>query len=336
MRTRQRLATTAGVLGTIGVLAGGLTATAQAQDNQSTRAECTPHALPVPAGTGKDVSVDLMGVDPSGRYVLGQIWSADPDGQGWLWADGEFETKLAGLEPPHPDGWNEFRDVNGSGVVVGVMAPGNDGWTPWKYENGTYTKLPGANDVEAINENGDILGTEANQRTVAWLGGTPGNRVDMKGMIVGNDISEATTVVGYDHDDTSAETPYYWPDPNSAPRELDNPAGVEASIPSDIAGDWVVGSDRTNDDGGGVLWNLADGTAERLPYYPSSVNGDGDIGTDGTIHRADGSTLELPAPDGSVSSTPYVHTVTGRGSKYAAVGEYEIRADVYRPVAWTC
>lgn len=284
--------------------------------------------MPVPNDVGTDTSVRVADTDPSGRYVLGYISGPyDGDERGLLWVDGELQTRLAGAHASEPDTHVNFSQVNSSGVVVGVTEIGNADSKPWKYENGETTTLPGANWLLDINENGDILGTISNERTMVWVGGAPDERHELRGDATGTGMSDQGVVVGGDGGG------HYWPDLNSTPQALENPAGVESAYPWDVAGDWAIG--YSNDgSAAGVRWNLADGTVEGLPYGVHSVNSDGDVVTSDALHRTDGSTFELPAPDGS--NTTSVVEITERGTDVVSAGSYEISDNIERPLTWTC
>lgn len=337
---KKRFGLGVGVLGAAGMLAAVLPTAVPAVAGQEqpeparpdSRAACTPQQLPVPADINPAAHVSVMDTDPSGRYVLGA--EAGDGGAGLLWVDGELEAKLVG--PPNSAGMNDLRAVNSAGVVLGESY-GAD-WYVWTYQDGEYTTLPGKYNARDINENGDVLGTRYAESTIVWPADAPGDGVTLPGgQDVGADISDEGVVIG--PDDPYIEgydgKAYYWTDWESEPQILEHPAGVREALATGIAGDWVIGY-ANNDTDTGIRWNLAEGTVEKLPYYPSAVNSAGDIGTGGTIHRADGTALELPSPSDGADAV--ANTVSEPGSTNVAAGTYDPAGNDTgrRPVTWTC
>jgi hypothetical protein len=115
--------------------------------------DCEATEVELPAGR---VSAELFGIDPDGRYMVGD--ATGPDGTGpVLWRDGI----------PEPlDGITQWIAVNRSGVVVGVDAPNGDGRPRHAYvlRDGAVHRLAVPEGYSAavptvITDDGDIFGT---------------------------------------------------------------------------------------------------------------------------------------------------------------------------------
>lgn len=230
---------------------------------------------------------------------------------------------------------------------------GSDTLRSWIYEDGTYTflrSLPGDKNVavEAINDGGDIVGRsskDGSSTAVIWpaddrsprpLSGPAGlerPRVSA--------ISNSGGIVGSASEPGGYAQPVYWPDPNAEGKPLEGSEQTGSAV--DVAGRWAVGNLR----GSGTRWDLRDGTQADVANdrYVKAVNSAGDVGSVGQsagdagamIHRPDGSTLELLAPDGG-TTTANVKVVFERGADHTAAGEYSDDEDnsPRRPVLWTC
>lgn len=314
----------------------GTAVSAHASSPAEQSGQCEVETLELP-GDLSDVSV--VGADPTGRYIVGSGRRANESEAHLLWTDGAVQ-ELSG--PSYNDDYAIWLEaVNSSGVVVGNTQVGNDSIDPWSYEAGSYTDLRNetAGDWAVdINVDGDVVGFGWNGTTgeipMVWPADDYANpqEIPSPAGVVVRAISDSGAIIGYEEAGDGQSYPYYWADATSEGERLELPAGVESASALDIAGDWAVGSF----DQGGIRWNLRDGSVEPLPGKATLVNSAGDAGgVGGKIYRADGSTVELPLPDGETGSVD-VAAVFDRDADSAAAGTFEDEAGNTRPVVWTC
>jgi hypothetical protein len=213
---------------------------------------CAVRALTLPAGV---VPYDVRGVDPSGRYIIGDTFDVHHDSSpvSILWDNGVPTVIPVG-------GTNSFSyAVNVHGVVVGTgehKVDGSDAF-PWIYREGKVKVLPKPpgypNFVEpdAINASGDVSGTATDPTfndivAVLWPAdaGTvrvlptpklPGTSVRVQAAGVADDGS----VVGTVGDDNHA-VPYRW-DASGHGDVLEMPAGATDGWVAGARGLWAYG-----------------------------------------------------------------------------------------------
>lgn len=204
---------------------------------------CAVEPLPVP---GRHPMSLVTGADPSGRFLLGR--SYPPKGTGsypiLIWDNG----KATVVKVPGDD--QSLTDATSTGTVVG------SGWSakgplPYLVRDGQVTRLKsnGVAQARAINEAGQIVGSQGDRRPVIWpsvdaapvelrLPG-PGWRGEAI------DIDEDGTVVGVvTADGGSTEQAQIWY-PDGTGKLLDRPEvngeRVASFRPQTIRNGWVTG-----------------------------------------------------------------------------------------------
>jgi hypothetical protein len=118
-----------------------------------TSLSCVEALLPVPKAGQQGL---VTGADPSGRFILGRVYSGGHPTQAAIWHDGTLTTV------PIPGSDAELNDITSDGVAVGASFLTNDVSTAWIYANGHLSKLAGpvGSSAVAISEQGTIAGTE--------------------------------------------------------------------------------------------------------------------------------------------------------------------------------
>jgi hypothetical protein len=270
-------------------------------------------------------------VDPSGRYVVGDIGSGQEDGRPVLWA-GDAVTVL-------PPGAEYAAAVNSAGVVVGTDGDGKG----WVYHDGTLRTLktpPGYSRVlvHDVNDQGTAVGYAIGSadvpRAVAWSVTRPQEvRFVSAPDSVAAAIVEDGTIVG-----RQGGRPVRWA-PSGEMTPLALPEGRTTAGVEEAHGGWAVGSVAGEKVDGAtrmlpVLWNLASGAVTMVPDNGlAGVAANGDLLTGGV-------NPEVVSPDGGRRRLP-----TGGPGDYSANaisddGMVVVGAvwhqDVYRPVVWRC
>ncbi|WP_329107245.1 hypothetical protein OG792_03460 [Micromonospora sp. NBC_01699] len=280
------------------VVTGGA---AQPEEPPLQPAVCTPHQLPLP---GPAVSSEVLGGDPSGRYLVGM--ATDKLGQSYVvrWDRGQLTTLKVPIYQPAHLVVNARGDVAGDGYLRETKRT-----TAWVYRDDQFTQLPTGGGVPVavvgINERGDVLGTiqggtvapsphpsdipagkfarTYGTRPVIW----PASSVDDVRALANPPGASIVSVVGIDDDGTAVGTSTAKPvtifgnqsadllnvgarglvwAPDGTVRELAAPPGYgpEVAIQS-IRNGWVIGSYRSPSDGTVTArWNLRTGDVRPL------------------------------------------------------------------------
>ncbi|MGI5520083.1 hypothetical protein ACQEUX_03935 [Micromonospora sp. CA-259024] len=352
-RQRRRI----GGITAVTVVAGLAVVGAVQLDGTTSRpAPAVPVLAPSPAGTAPTAPVAPINceaswlsrpvggsvavanrVDPTGRYIVGDIGTGQEDGRVVRWADGQASVLPAGAR--------HAAAVNAGGDVVGTNGDG----TGWVYRDGKLRFLatpPGyqAVLVHAVNGRGDIAGTASgagdSRQAVLWSADRPQEfRLVGQPGSAATGITEDGTVVG-----AMGELPYRWT-PQGTGAALAVPDGYPRASVDSARGEWAIGMVPGAQRGGGVQmlpvrWNLTTGAVSLLPFPGASgIAGNGDLLV------GDGAPLVV-APDGTSRRLPGRPEVraTGAGTYMAngisddgltVVGAvYENQA--YRPLVWRC
>ncbi|WFE99989.1 hypothetical protein [Micromonospora sp. WMMD964] len=295
---------------------------------------CAASWLPQPIGGPIAVA---NGVDPTGRYIVGDIGTGAEDGRVVLWADGE-----ATVLPP---GARHAAAVNARGDVVGTGGNG----VGWVYRAGKLrflTTPPGYHAVlvQAVNGRGDIVGTARGAReshqAVLWSADRPQDyRLVGRPGSAATAVTEDGSVVG-----AIGDLPYRWT-PGGTAVALAVPDGFPRASVEAARGGWAVGMvpGERQDDAVRMLpvrWDLTTGAVSLLPFPGiRGVSGTGEVLAD------DGAPL-LVAPDGTSRRLPGRPEVRAdEAGTYSANGisddamtvvgaVYEKKA--YRPLVWRC
>jgi hypothetical protein len=285
---------------------------------------CAMTALPVPSGL-KDVQV--AGVDPTGRYIVGNATRGD----NWkpvLWTGGKAQA-LPVLGPAM-----QLTGVNAHGVVVGLIGIGNE--LTFRYQDGKYTrlKMPAGSwhtyPQPAINTAGDIVvnaepaGNSGGEGSIVllWAAGTTvAKKVPLPVGANVMAILDDGTLVGALYRKGEAIAAYTW-DQQGHGTKLATPKG-QTSAAYAARGDWATGglwpAMST------ARWNLRTGQLAALPdpagaAVPNNlgvgeqVNANGWVVASGyAVH--DGGGAELTVPKGQKGSAVAVsddNLVVGR------------------------
>jgi uncharacterized membrane protein len=115
----------------------------------------TPHA-------GQQALV--TGADPSGRFIVGRVYSGGHPTQVAMWDNGKLHT----LTIPGEDA--TLEDVNSAGVAVGDSYPSGTVSAGWIYANATLSRLPGSEGASpvAINDQGTIVGGQTRDGALGY------------------------------------------------------------------------------------------------------------------------------------------------------------------------
>jgi hypothetical protein len=271
---------------------------------RSTTGVCVAHPLALPSGVKR---VRVSGVDPTGRYIVGQ-----EDGKqfrGIMWTDG----KPAIL--PISEYAVEVDAVNEHGVATGI-ATDKAGKVEYvfRYAAGKVTKLtnvPGythAFPTPVINATGDIVvnaeppGSSEGADSIAMIwkaGSTVAERIPLKATDNVMAITDDGTLVGAHYTNSMADGAAAWT-PSGQETVLQHPAGTTAAAYA-ARGDWATGGvwpGPGREPTGAPLWNIRTGALKMLPGgVASAVNSSGLVITeDFQLVRADGPAPQLPAP----------------------------------------
>ncbi|MEU8613202.1 hypothetical protein AB0C29_34990, partial [Actinoplanes sp. NPDC048791] len=274
---------------------------------------CAATRLPVPAGM---TTVQPAGVDPGGRYVLGnEVRSSELDtpegktagiaaGRVLLWTDGQPQVL------PQVRDWVTASAVNADGVVAAIAGP-RDKWadTVVRYTDGVPEKLtppPGRwTFTEAkINATGDILVNADRESTdhrtdavLLWkVGARTATKLPLPAYADGKGLTDDGTIVGQIISGNGETlTSYTW-NQRGKGRALKAPAGQQATV-SNVRNGWATGNLWPSGEVG--RWNLRTGEVTRLPVGSpaNGINDKGWIASNGTVLRND-TNVELGLADG--------------------------------------
>ncbi|MET8352117.1 hypothetical protein [Micromonospora sp. NPDC005206] len=354
---RRRQRRRVGGIAVVSVLAGlGVVGAVQLTGAAGGPAPTTPALADSPAGTRStapvapvtceaswlpqpiDGSVAVAnGVDPTGRYIVGDIGTGREDGRVVRWTDGR-----AGVLPA---GARHAAAVNADGVVVGTNGDG----TGWVYRDGKLRLLatpPGYHAVlvHAVNGRGDIAGTASgagdSHHAVLWsvdrpqayrLVGRPGSTA--------TGITEDGTVVG-----AMGQLPYRWT-PQGRGAALAVPDGYPRASVDSAHGEWAIGMVPGGQQGGAVQmlpvrWNLTTGAVSLLPFPGAAgIAGNGDLLVgDGAplVVAPDGTSRRLPGRPEVRATEAGTYTANGISDDGLTVVGAVYENQVYRPLVWRC
>jgi len=285
---------------------------------------CGATSLPVPAGM---TAVQPAGVDPSGRYVIGNDLRASDrstpegkvagvgDSRPILWTDGQPQVL------PKLGDWVSVSAVNAGGVVAALAGTKDNGSdSVLRYTGGVPEKLnppPGkwTFSQAMINAKGDVLANAgrpgSDDRTDAVLlwkaGSRTATKLPLPAYAEARSITGDGTIVGFVISATGHATSYAW-DQQGKARELTTPAGQQGTVTA-ARGDWATGNLWPS--GAVARWNLRTGKATELPVDApaNGINNAGWITSSGTVLRTDAN-VEL-APANAVKGEPMAISDTG-------------------------
>ncbi|WP_433087911.1 hypothetical protein ACQP1P_18470 [Dactylosporangium sp. CA-052675] len=283
---------------------------------------CVVDVLDLPSGTAGGVTA--VGIDPSGRYVIGLTGQRDAP-RAVLWID---DAAAVLPEPFTP------QAVNPSGLVVGFTGPDRHGFEaqqrPVAYDGTRLLQLPlpgGASGgaAYAVNTHGDVLGTVA-RADGTWLavrwrttGGTA--IVTTVASASGLGLTDDGIAVGFDQ---GARRALRWT-ADGATTALPLPRGAESATATAAAGEWAAGdvtapvSDSKGDDTHtAARWNLRTGAVEAITGLSGRrVSATGVVaGTTGSGAPAlwrDGEVRTLPLPGGAAPAGSTLSGITADG-----------------------
>jgi hypothetical protein len=295
----------------------------------------------------------VTGGDPSGRYLVGQIYGSKKPVV--VWKDGRIDTR-----PAVPGTANRaLRDLNTAGVGVATSNDAHDRQRSYVYRDGRFTKLPGGeSDAVAINDAGAIAGTLGADRPALWPSPTaapvalklpPGASI---GGVYG--IDEDGTVLGGVGQPATDLTGYLWL-PDGAGRRMPLPTvdGKAANFfwPESISDGWVAGRAVLDADDGSrrfawYRYRVATNRYEPLPDragMPARVAANGwvaGVGGDGNVEDisarvtvfSDAGVLTLPK-----YRTDREYTVTSYSADGLVIGGSSAAPGlVNRALMWRC
>jgi hypothetical protein len=252
-------------------------------DEPSPPAACTIERLPEQPGWPLSL---VTGADRTGRYIVGRGYPADPFSDlnrfPVMWFNGEPTL----IDVPGID--QTLADVNASGAAVGFSYDplSWDPLTPWIYQDGEVTALPGvaAGNAMGINDRGDIAGNRwvGNRGPVWWPAGAdapvdlpvPDGAVGAEA----SDIDDDGTIAGYYTDAEFVDRGYAWlPDGTNVEITLP-PEHGPSSLAFDIRNGWVIGITSGPEGFVGFRWHLPTGDVQTFPQFdvrPDAVNAAG-------------------------------------------------------------
>ncbi|MGK5673365.1 hypothetical protein ACSNOB_11065 [Micromonospora sp. URMC 106] len=352
-RQRRRL----GGITAVSVLAGlGVVGAVQLGGAASRPAPATPALAASPAATVSAAPVSPVtceaswlpqpidgpvavanGVDPTGRYIVGEIGTGQEDGRVVLWTDGRARVLPAGAR--------HAAAVNAGGVVVGTNGDG----TGWVYRDGELRFLatpPGyqAVLVHAVNGRGDIVGTARgagdSHHAVLWSADRPQeHRLVGQSGSAATGITEDGTVVG-----AMGQLPYRWT-PQGIGAALAVPDGYPRASVDSAHGEWAIGMVPGAQQNGAVQmlpvrWNLTTGAVGLLPFPGvTAIAGNGDLlvgGSEPLVVAPDGTSRRLPGRPDVRATEAGTYTVNGISDDGLTVVGAVYENQVYRPLVWHC
>lgn len=279
--------------------------------------------------------------DPSGRWLVGTVWTEDGATHAVAWRDGKLR------EPEVPVGPATFEGVTRSGDIAG-WAPGEDGATAFALIDDEYVALAspeGARHTYAGAINGDRIAGHAELLSgpsvpVVWMRSNPADPIVLElppgysGFVVGMTPSGEVLVDAFDPSFVGAAfvfSPTLERRELVAPPEIEQPFHLSAAARG-YAAAWVESGVQV------LRFDLETGVATVLdaPVLVGSVNADGTLG--GNRHDTQGpalvrgdSTKDLP------TVAPYSYgTVTAISSSGALAGTSEAPGGTFAAVTWTC
>ncbi|WP_067500962.1 hypothetical protein [Actinoplanes sp. TFC3] len=280
---------------------------------------CPGTSLPIPDGMG---AVQPAGVDPSGRYVLGNNASnsmkSTPEGkvsgvaasQVILWTDGQPQVL------PMVRDWVLSSAVNADGVVAAVAGPKDKGAdTVVRYTNGMPEMFPSPAGkwefrLASINAAGDVLvnayrpgGGLGADAVLLWKAGSAAQKLPLPAKAEGMSLLDDGSIVGRIISNKGGKvTSYVW-DQQGTGQALQTPAGQDGSVFS-ARGDWAAGNVSPS---GVARWNLKTGDLRELKIGApaNGINASGWIAANGTVLRDDAN-VELGLADGKRGDPMYV------------------------------
>ncbi|SCL58519.1 hypothetical protein GA0070606_2947 [Micromonospora citrea] len=277
------------------------------------------------------------GVDPTGRYVVGEIGTGQEDGRVVLWTDGKARVLPAGAR--------HAAAVNAGGVVVGTDGDG----TGWVYRNGRLRFLatpPGYQTVlvHAVNGRGDIAGTATGagdaHHAVLWSADRPQeHRLVGQPGSAATGITEDGTIVG-----VMGRLPYRWT-PQGAGAALAVPDGYPRASVESAHGEWAVGMVPGAEQGGTVQmlpvrWNLKTGAVSLLPFPgATAIAGNGDLlvnSKEPLVVAPDGTSRQLPGRPDVQATEAGTYTANGISDDGLTVVGAVYENQVHRPLVWRC
>ncbi|MBQ0904144.1 hypothetical protein [Micromonospora sp. U21] len=295
---------------------------------------CEASWLPKPIGGPVAVA---NGVDPTGRYIVGDIGTGQEDGRVVLWTDGRADVLPAGAR--------HAAAVNAGGDVVGTNGDG----TGWVYRDGRLRFLATPRGyqavlVHAINGRGDIAGTASgagdSHHAVLWSADRPQEyRLVGQPGSAATGITEDGTVVG-----AMGQLPYRWT-PQGTGVALAVPDGYPRASVDSAHGEWAIGMVPGRQQGGGtqmlpVRWNLTTGAASLLPFPGATgIAGNGDLLVgDGAplVVAPDGTSRRLPGPPEVRATEAGTYTANGISDDGLTVVGAVYEKQAYRPLVWRC
>jgi hypothetical protein len=326
---------------------GPATPAAAAGSKQTVRCDVT--RLAVPAGM---TAVFADGVDPTGRYIIGNNTSPrdNPDSdkagmqnsQPVLWTDGQPQAlPLVGAGTAV-----SAKAVNAGGVVVAV------GGLKYfdsviRYVDGVPVKLglPSGHwsfQTASINTAGDVIATayhgdsaSGTGTVLLWkAGATKATRLPLPAGAEAAGITDGGLIVGtrVTGPSTTDIDAYTW-DQQGHGRKLRVPAGQHGAVNSS-QGEWAAGN--LWDSGVAVRWNLDSGAMTDLGIHgpADGVNGEGWLISDSTVQRDDVK-VELATVDG-VKGEPLALSDTGTVVGSILAEDSQGGATSQGPLKWQC
>ncbi len=327
---------------------------------------CEAHLLPIPEGADQS---QILGGDPSGRYVVGTYSKTEGIEKVILWDNGTAVTI------PAPGDGLIAAVVNSHGVVAGTsdrLGNGEVKMFNWVYRNGQISQLgevltqPGTFiAVEDINERGDILansrfdsgGAFGRRLPGIWknygqdgfheLATTPDLQqvsalaIDDDGTVVGRHL----TAQGY-----SGERGLVWT-PDGVLQQLLPPAGYgPGGAMQLLSNGWAVGYyQQPGKQEHEVAWLRRDlQTGQSTPItaltVTGAVNASGWVA--GLVRESrfvqkpaiagDTGLLELPLPVGAVPASDGVGAYHLSDNGQTVAGNVAVPSDVRRAALWKC
>lgn len=295
----------------------------------------------------------VTGADPTGKYIAGRGYPADPHGDltryPVIWENG----KPTAVDVPGID--QTLGDVNASGTAV-ATGYDPDTWAPlapWVYTGGRLLSLPGVDSGAArgINNRGDVVGVSQAPAVgpVWWSAYSTGfgpvwlPLPDGALSAEAYDIDEDGTIVGTYTDKEGVDHGHVWLPGGREIKELPLPKGYgPMSRAFTIRDGWITG--LTGGDTGlvGLRWHLSTGEVRVYPQFdirPHDGNAQGWlVGADPTgrgLFVSDDGDLPLPGlaePGTGLGDIATTLSDDGRTiGGQASDKEGELRA-----VRWTC
>lgn len=311
-------------------------------------AACTIASLALPSGTNTS---EVTGMSDDGTVLTYIAHSAATPNNTRAFVRTGGQSTEASL----PGTGDSLVDVNSSGRAVG-WARDSTGVhrLAYAWEDGVSTRLSttGWGWATAINEQGVIVGTDAN-RAVYWpAGSTSPVALPLPADATGSgaaEIDEQGTIIGhieFGWEYAWLTKPYVW-HPDGTFEELTGPTDLgeeelleESGVSGDVAVGYVGGLGNSDT---GLRWDLnAPGTYEEIPFTRvNDVNAAGTIagntGRDAAYLTAADALTVLPG----LTATGYEEAVeiseSGRFlSGYATYGTDSAGRVLSRAVTWTC